>query len=112
MTEETQTTAPIWRRELPDHVTVALDGTLPDVDPDLPGTRDRVVGRVVITMPAYTADSLSHLIAAMYHSAEVFGEPDWLGLNDRELADALFEAATASGYRCPEPGALVRARGA
>jgi hypothetical protein len=103
----TDTFTPTWRRELPDQVTVTLNGTLPDVDPDLPGVQGRVVGRIVITLPDYAADSLSHLIEAVYRLSEVFGEPEWLGLNDRELAAALFEAAAASGYHCPEPGAPV-----
>ena len=94
--------SPPWHRDLPDHITVALDGTLPDVDPDIGDLQDRVTGRVVITMPDYAADSLAHLIAAVCRAADLFGGTnEWLGLADPDLAEALADACAASGYRCP-----------
>jgi hypothetical protein len=106
MSEETSTTTdagvPAWRQELSDHVTVALDGTLPDPDPDLPDGQDRVMSRVVISMPDYLAHSLSHLIARFCRLTDVFGEPEWLAPTAPELAEALAAAASAAGCYCPE----------
>jgi hypothetical protein len=93
---------PTWHRELPDHITVALDGTLLDNDPDLGNLPDRVTGRIVITMPDYAADSLAHLIAAVCRAVDLFGgTKEWVGLADPDLAEALAAACAASGYHCP-----------
>lgn len=39
---------PSWRRELPDHVSVAVDGAIDGIDPDV---TTHAPGRVVIVMP-------------------------------------------------------------
>ena len=86
-----------WRRELPDYVSVAVDGTLSGIDPDV---TERAPGRVVIAMPDFTADAVAHVLSKLGELADRLGmERDWMG--ERELAAALFEAARAAGYRCP-----------
>ena len=47
----TQTTEIDWRRELPNSVTVVVDGVFTNVDPDEPVPYERPVGRVVLTLP-------------------------------------------------------------
>ena len=88
---------PSWRQELPDYVSVTVDGTLNGVDPDV---TERAPGRVVIVMPDFTADAVAHVLSKLGELADRFGmERDWMG--ERELAAALFEAARAAGYHCP-----------
>ena len=93
-----------WRQELPDYVSVAVDGTLDGVDPDV---TERAPGRVVIVMPDFTADAVAHVLNRLGGLADQLGmERDWMG--ERELAAALFEAARAAGYRCPvAPGEVA-----
>ena len=98
----TEALSPTWHRELPGHITVALDGTLPDNDPDLGNLQDRVTGRIVIMMPDHAAHSLAHLITAVCRAVDLFGgTKEWVGLADPDLAEALAAAATAGGYHCP-----------
>jgi hypothetical protein len=96
-----------FRRELPDYVTVAVDGTIPNVDPDI---TERPSARVVLTMPDATADALAHVIAQAWQVADLLGA-ERLGDGDRALAEALYEAAAASGYRCPDGGLHLPPRG-
>ena len=87
-----------WRRELPDYVSVAVDGLVGGIDPDVTA---RAPGRVVIVMPDFTADAIAHVLSNLGELADRFGmERDWMG--EHELAVALFDAAAAAGYRCPE----------
>lgn len=86
-----------WRRELPDYVSVVVDGTLSGVDPDV---TERAPGRVVIVMPDFTADAVAHVLMTLGELADRFGmERDWMG--ERDLSVALFEAARSAGYHCP-----------
>ena len=60
----TTAVAAAFRRDLPEHITVAVDGVLTDLDePDEPVPDTRPVGRVVVTMPAFVADTLAHGLA-------------------------------------------------
>lgn len=87
-----------WRRELPDYVSVAVDGVVGGIDPDV---TERAPGRVVIVMPDFTADAVAHVLSNLGELADRFGvERDWMG--EHELAVALFDAAAAAGYRCPD----------
>lgn len=87
-----------WRRELPDFVSVAVDGEIGGIDPDV---TVRAPGRVVIVMPDFTADAVAHVLSNLGELADRFGmERDWMGEHD--LAVALFDAAAAAGYRCPD----------
>lgn len=89
-----------FRRELPDYITVTVEGVIPDVDPDV---ADQSPARVVITLPDYAADSLAHLIARAWWMSRLFENEGRFGLADRALAEALYDAA-AQTYRCPDGG--------
>jgi len=91
-------TGPAFHRELPDYITVTVDGVVEGVDPDV---TDRPPGRVVITLPDYAADSLAHLIAQSWWISRLFDSEDRFGLADRALAEAIY-AAAATTYRCPD----------
>ena len=87
-----------WRRELPDYVSVAVDGLMGGIDPDV---SSRPSGRVVVVMPDSTADAFAHALSSLGELADRLGmERDWMG--EGELAVALFEAARAAGYHCPD----------
>lgn len=87
-----------WRRELPDYVSVAVDGELGGIDPDV---TERPAGRVVIVMPDFTADAVAHVLDVLGELADRFGmQRDWTG--EHELAAALSDAAAAAGYHCPD----------
>lgn len=87
-----------WRRELPDFVSVAVDGAIGGIDPDI---TERAPGRVVIVMPDFTADAIAHVLSNLGELADRFGmERDWMGEHD--LAVALSDAAAAAGYHCPD----------
>ena len=94
-----------WRRELPEYVSVAVDGEVRGIDPDVTA---RAPGRVVIVMPDFTADAVAHVLSHLGELADRFGmERDWMG--EHELAAALFEAARVAGYHCPNtvPGEVA-----
>lgn len=79
-------------------MSVAVDGELGGVDPDV---TVRAPGRVVIVMPDFTADAVAHVLSNLGELADRLGmERDWMGEHD--LAVALFDAAQAAGYRCPD----------
>jgi hypothetical protein len=88
---------PSYRRELSDNVTVAVEGAMTEVDPDV---SDRPPARVILVMPDSTADALAHLLSA-WNLVRALAEVEDLGPDERTLADALYEAAAAGGYRCP-----------
>jgi hypothetical protein len=96
----------LYRRQLHDYISIAVEGSLPDVDRDVAA---RPPARVVITMPDFAADSLAHLVARAWQVAEVMGGILDIGEPERELAEALYDAITASGYRCPAGGLHLRA---
>jgi hypothetical protein len=90
-----------WRRELAEQVSVALDGVV-ELEDAVPVRR--AVRRVVVSMPDFVADTVAHLLAAGWQAAvEDAGEDDidGPGSEERALAEALFEASRAAGYRCP-----------
>jgi hypothetical protein len=89
--------SPSYRRELSDNVTVTVEGPMTEVDPDI---SDRPPARVLLSMPDYTADALAHLLAA-WHTARALADVEALGPDERSLAEALYDAATSGGYRCP-----------
>jgi hypothetical protein len=86
-----------WRRDLPEFVSVTVEGTYGGVDPDI---TERTPGRIVITMPDFTADALAHALSCLSRVADAMNRHR-VGVGERELAEALFEAAHAGGYRCP-----------
>ena len=86
-----------WRRDLPEFVSVTVEGTYGGVDPDI---TERTPGRIVVTMPDFTADALAHALSYLSRVADAMNR-DRVGVGERELAEALFEAAHAAGYRCP-----------
>jgi len=96
--------APTFHRDLPEHVTVALDGAYPVIDPDDPVPDEQPVGRVVVTMPAFVADTLAHALATVWKVNELFAGTVEIGPTERAVAEALFAAAEAGGCRCREGG--------
>jgi hypothetical protein len=74
-----------------------VDGHIGGIDPDV---TDRAPGRVVITMPDFTADAVAHALADLGELADrIKLDRVWTG--ERELAAALLEAAEVAGYHCP-----------
>ena len=91
---------PLFRRDLPDYITVTVDGVIHGVDPDV---ADQPPARIIVILPDYAADSLAHLIAQSWWLSRLFDTEGRFGLADRALAEALF-AAAAGTYRCPDGG--------
>jgi hypothetical protein len=105
MAGSSNTPAKPFRRELPVHVTVAVDGVYRDLVPDEPVKDTRPVGRVVLVMPDFYADSFAHSLAALCRVVDtVGGDGEFAGPTERAIAEALFEAAQSTGYKCPEGG--------
>ena len=85
-----------FRRELAEFVSVGVEGTYENFDPDI---TERTPGRVVVAMPDFTADALAHVLDHLGRFAELL-DVDRLGVTPRELADALHEAAATTGVPC------------
>jgi hypothetical protein len=90
-----------FRRELAAQVSVAVEGVveLPDPVPER-----RRVGRVVVSMPDFVADTVAHLLAAGCQVSTEdtrLDEADMPGPEERALVEALFAASRINGYRCP-----------
>jgi hypothetical protein len=100
----TDAVATAFRRDLPDHITVAVDGVLTDLDTDDPVPDDRPVGRVVLTMPDFVADTVAHALAKAWQVNQLFGGNIGIGPTERAMAEALLAAAEASGSPCPDGG--------
>ncbi len=96
--------APTFRRDLPEHITVTVDGVLTDLDADDPVPDERPVGRVVVTMPNFVADALAHALAKSWQVNQLFGGNIDIGSTERALAEALLAAAEASGSHCRKGG--------
>ena len=86
----------VFRRELPEFVSVAVDGAYENFDPDI---TERTPGRVVIAMQDFTADALAHVLGHLGRFAELL-DVDRLGVGPQELAEALHAAAAATGVPC------------
>jgi hypothetical protein len=85
---------------LDERVTVAVDGVVVDLEDSVPARRS--VGRVVVVMPDFVADTVAHLLAAGCDvSAESAPDAPGRGPLERELVAALFAASKVNGYRCP-----------
>jgi hypothetical protein len=96
-------TAELFRRELPEHITVSVDGVYADLVPEDEVKDTRSVGRVVLAMPDFYADSLARSIAALWRLVDgVGGGTKHVGPTERAIAEALFEAAQFMGYRSPD----------
>ena len=96
MTAASSSIAGDFRRELAEFVSVEVQGTYENFDPDI---TDRTPGRVVIAMPDFTADALAHALGYLGRFAELL-DADRLGVGPGELAQALREAAAATGVPC------------
>ena len=83
-------------RELPEFVSVRVDGAYENFDPDI---TERTPGRVVIAMPDFTADALAHVLDHLGRFAELL-DVERLGVGPSELAEALHQAAAAAGVPC------------
>jgi hypothetical protein len=91
---------PAFQRELPDYITVTVEGVILGVDSDV---ADHPPARVAIVLPDYVADGLAHLIAQSWWMARLFDSEGRFGLPERALSRALFDAASGT-YRCPDGG--------
>jgi hypothetical protein len=94
MTADLLTTG--WRKDLPEYMTVFLEGTFAGVDPEI---THRLPGRVVLTMPDFTADNLGRVLAKAWRVAQAMGDSS-IGETERTLAEALVAAAKVGGFRC------------
>jgi hypothetical protein len=95
----------LWYRQLPDSsISVAVDGHFTELDPDEPVPGPRPVGRVVLTMPDYYADTLAHTLAALCEFADHLGAGQ-AGPTEWAIAQGLYAAARFMGCWCP-PGRL------
>ncbi len=94
MTAEALNTS--WRQDLPEYMTVSVDGVFAGVDPEI---TDRLPGRIVLTMPDFTADNLARVLAKAWQVARAMDDPS-IGPAERALAEGLAAAAQAGGYHC------------
>lgn len=85
-----------FRRQLPEFMVVTVEGVYEDIDPDV---TERTPGRVVVTMPDFTADALAHVLGYLGRFAELL-DGERLGVGPAELAGALHEAAAVAGVPC------------
>ena len=99
----TEALTPTWHQDLPDHMSVAVDGILTDVDPQI---THRLPGRVVLTMPDFAADNLGRVLAKVWQVAQTMNDPT-IGPDQRALAEALVAAAEVGGYRCALGGLVL-----
>jgi hypothetical protein len=86
----------MFRQDLPEYMAVSLDGVVTGVDPQI---THRLPGRVVLTMPDFTADNLGRVLAKAWQIAQAMEDPS-IGQAERALAEALVAAAEAGGFRC------------
>jgi hypothetical protein len=101
----TETPVAPFHRDLDDHVSVEVTDVFAGVDPDIaPRPDDRPAGRVVVTMPDFVADTLSHVIRNAHTVAALL---TWSRVEDvdadapsLDLAEALYEASCLHGYVC------------
>ena len=87
----------VFHRELPEFLSVTVEGDFAGVDQDI---TERIPGRVVVVMPDFTADALAHALAYLARIGDALDQ-ERVGVGERELAEALFDAARAAGYHCP-----------
>jgi hypothetical protein len=83
------------RLEYHENVTVSVEGRA-EVDP---GVVMPAPSLVVVRMPDAEADYFAHLIARTVRAADALGGVEGIGEPERELADALHEAAATSFRR-------------
>jgi hypothetical protein len=96
-------TAELFRRELPEHITVSVDGVYDDLVSEDEVKDTRSVGRIVLAMPDFYADSLARNLAALWRLVNSVGaDTERVGPTERAIAEALFEAARFMGYQCPD----------
>lgn len=86
-----------WRRELPEFISVVVDGEFGDIDVEV---TERMPGRVTVVMLDFTADAIAHALIDLGELADRV-RMDRERTGERELAAALQEAAEVAGYRCP-----------
>jgi hypothetical protein len=89
-----------WHQNLPEYMNVSVDGVVAGVDPEI---TQRQPGRVVLTMPDFTADNLGRVLAKAWQVARALDDPS-IGPAERALAEALVAAAEVGGYRCGRGG--------
>jgi hypothetical protein len=90
--EEAESAAFLRRLEHHENVTVSVEGVA-EVDPNVVTPPP---GRVVVRMPDAEADYFAHLIARTVQVADALGGAVDIGKPERELAEALHEAAATS----------------
>jgi hypothetical protein len=87
--------SPTFRQDLPEYMTVSLDGVVTGVDPQI---THRLPGRVVLAMPDFTADNLGRVLAKAWQVAQAMDDPS-IGQAERALAEALVAAAEVSAIK-------------
>jgi hypothetical protein len=85
-----------WHQDLPEYMSVSVEGVVTGVDPQI---THRLPGRVVLTMPDFTADNLGRVLAKAWQVARALDDPS-IGPAERALAEALVAAAEVGGFHC------------
>jgi len=86
-----------FRRDLPEHITVTVDGVLTNLDAGDPVPDERPVGRVVVTMPNFVADALAHALAKSWQVNQLFGGNIEIGSTERAALRSTSVSAPATG---------------
>jgi hypothetical protein len=89
-----------WHRQLPDYITVAVDGVYDALTPEDAEPGARPIGRIVINMPDFVADTFAHNLVAVWQFADRVNA-ETITDTERALAEALFAAAAFMGCPCP-----------
>jgi hypothetical protein len=92
--EADDSTSFLRRLEYHENVTISVEGSA-EVDASVVRPPP---SQVVVRMPDAEADYFAHLIAGTVRAADALGGVDGIGQPERELAEALHEAA-ATSYR-------------
>jgi hypothetical protein len=95
---------PVFRRELPLGVVVRLDGRYDDAGQPNSPMEDpgHAVGRVVLELPDFIADSLAHMIETHWELAKHLTGDGPTHAPDQDVAAALLAAVlSVPGYHCP-----------
>jgi hypothetical protein len=106
VTAEPTTLLSSYCRRLPWGIVVRLDGVYDDADEPDPVVEDpnHPPGRVIVELPDFMAEALSHMIDTVWDVGErLTGSPPCVPdpIPDRDLAEALHAAALSQpDYRC------------
>jgi len=61
-----------WHQDLPEYMSISVEGVVTGVDPEI---THRQPGRVVLSMPDFTADNLGRVLAKAWKVAQAMNDP-------------------------------------